>query len=122
LFAVFRLRWKRWVGGRASIRATARWSRGPVAACVLRIDAFNCSIASGIGGTTEAVTLLPPEAGPSGGLNRRSDLDLMRLQPEFRATVLAITVRVPVPMSCVAAGDQASALDNHFDLRAGLPE
>ena len=60
-------------------------------------------MASSIGGITEAVTRLPPEPGPSGNL----ELPILTStscgsSPNSRATVLAITVRVPVPISCVA--------------------
>src|SRR5207253_9557618 len=68
-----------------------------------RIDAFNCSIASSIGGITDAVTRLPPEPGPSGSFESPilTSISCGSIQ-NSRATVLAITVRVPVPISCVA--------------------
>jgi hypothetical protein len=67
------------------------------------IAAFNCSIASSIGGMTDAVTRLPPEPGPSGSFESPILTSTScGSRPNSRATVLAMTVRVPVPMSCVA--------------------
>ena len=67
------------------------------------IAALSFCTANSVAGTTEAVTRLPPEPGPSG--NREWPICTVMSSgssPNSRATVLAITVRVPVPISCTA--------------------
>ena len=57
------------------------------------------------GGTIDAVTRLPAEPGPFGSfeLPMRTSISCGS-SPNSRATVSAMTLRVPVPMSCVAPG------------------
>ena len=66
------------------------------------IAAFSFCTAISVGGITDAVTRLPPEPGPSGRWESpiRTSISCGS-SPNSRATVLAMTVRVPVPMSCV---------------------
>ena len=55
------------------------------------------------GGTIDAVTRLPPDVGPSGSFESPMRTSTScGSRPNSRATVSAMTLRVPVPMSWVA--------------------
>ena len=66
------------------------------------IAALSFCTASKVGGITEAVTRLPPAPGPSGRWESpiRTSTSCGS-SPNSFATVLAMTVRAPWPMSCV---------------------
>ena len=88
------------------------------------IAALSFCIASSVGGTTEAVVRLPPDPGPSGKLRiADADLDLVRFESEFmRHRIGDHGAAAGADILNRGAGDEASALDRQFDLRAGLPE
>jgi hypothetical protein len=66
------------------------------------IAALSFCTASKVGGIIEAVERLPPAPGPSGKSESpiRTSMSCGS-SPNSRATVLAITVRLPWPISCV---------------------